>query len=111
MFTSRLSKNRKLLTKLALCLDLIDHDPILIGQPDELRELFHGILVIRWLPDRFPRALAKAPRRSPNEPPEAGMFPAIGVLSDAVRQVGERLEAVGGDHDIGADSPVRVAAR
>jgi hypothetical protein len=39
------------------------------------------------------------------------MFPAIGVLSDAVRQVGKRLQALGGDHDVGANVPVGVVAR
>lgn len=61
MFTSRLSKNRKLLTKLALCLDLIDHDPILIGQPDELRELFHGILGHSLAPGSVPPSIGEGP--------------------------------------------------
>lgn len=31
------------------------------------------------------------------------MFPAIGMLADAVWQVGKRLQALGGDHEVGAD--------
>jgi hypothetical protein len=61
MFTSRLSKNRKLLTKLALCLDPIDHDPILIGQPGELRELFYGILGHSLAPGSFPPSIGEGP--------------------------------------------------
>ena len=39
------------------------------------------------------------------------MLPVIGMLADAVWQVGKRLQALGGDHDVGADPPVGAVAR
>jgi len=39
------------------------------------------------------------------------MLPAIGMSSDAIWQVGKRLQALSGDHDVSADLAVGAAAR
>jgi hypothetical protein len=39
------------------------------------------------------------------------MLPAIGMPSDALGQVGKRLQALSGDHDVSTSLPVGAARR